>query len=152
MRLHHYSIAFFLIIVEGVTGFKRLSGIFSQGIAKAVFSHTVDAYDARNAASNGHGWLPVISLSSFNEREPMQVEIGGFKYVIWKSPKAKTSEGWNVMDDACPHRFAPMSEGRVDAVSGCIECPYHGWQFESQTGTLFRIGTLLYHHLSQIRF
>ena len=34
------------------------------------------------------------------------------------------------MLDECPHRLAPLSEGRVDE-AGQIECPYHGWTFES---------------------
>ena len=26
--------------------------------------------------------------------------------------------------DLCPHRLAPLSQGRVDPLTGCIECPY----------------------------
>jgi phenylpropionate dioxygenase-like ring-hydroxylating dioxygenase large terminal subunit len=33
------------------------------------------------------------------------------------------------LDDRCPHRFAPLSRGRV--VDGAIECPYHGLRFGS---------------------
>src|SRR4029077_7587942 len=29
--------------------------------------------------------------------------------------------------DRCPHRFAPLSTGRV--VEGELECGYHGWRF-----------------------
>jgi phenylpropionate dioxygenase-like ring-hydroxylating dioxygenase large terminal subunit len=36
-----------------------------------------------------------------------------------------------------------LSQGRVDPQTGCIECPYHGWQFNS-TGTYKCIYTLLY--------
>lgn len=35
------------------------------------------------------------------------------------------------MSDACPHRLAPLSQGRIDPLSGCIECPYHGQQFDT---------------------
>lgn len=31
------------------------------------------------------------------------------------------------LDDRCPHRFAPLSQGRV--VDGALECPYHGLRF-----------------------
>ena len=45
------------------------------------------------------------------------------------------------MSDVCPHRLAPLSQGRVDPQSGCIECPYHGWQF-AVDGTCTRIPQL----------
>lgn len=30
--------------------------------------------------------------------------------------------------DRCPHRNVPLSAGRV--VDGCLQCAYHGWEFE----------------------
>ena len=44
-------------------------------------------------------------------------------------------------DDACPHRLAPLSEGRVDRDTNTLECAYHGWAFEPQ-GTCKRIPQL----------
>jgi len=38
------------------------------------------------------------------------------------------------MLDQCPHRLAPLSEGRILPNTGDIECPYHGWSFEGKTG------------------
>jgi phenylpropionate dioxygenase-like ring-hydroxylating dioxygenase large terminal subunit len=32
--------------------------------------------------------------------------------------------------DRCPHRGAPLSRGQITE-DGCLECPYHGWQFAS---------------------
>jgi phenylpropionate dioxygenase-like ring-hydroxylating dioxygenase large terminal subunit len=34
--------------------------------------------------------------------------------------------------DQCPHRLAPLSEGRVDEKTGNLMCSYHGWQFDAQ--------------------
>jgi hypothetical protein len=31
--------------------------------------------------------------------------------------------------DACPHRLAPLSEGRIEPTTGALFCNYHGWQF-----------------------
>src|SRR5271156_6130049 len=32
------------------------------------------------------------------------------------------------LPDRCPHRFAPLSKGRL--VDGTVECPYHGLRFD----------------------
>ncbi|CAJ1330779.1 unnamed protein product, partial [Effrenium voratum] len=37
-----------------------------------------------------------------------------------------------VMADACAHRLAPLSEGRIEPKTGCLQCAYHGWEFNSQ--------------------
>ena len=47
--------------------------------------------------------------------------------------------------DICPHRAAPLSEGRiVDDVQGneAVECPYHGWTFGASDGVCQEIPAL----------
>lgn len=34
-----------------------------------------------------------------------------------------------MLPDRCPHRFAPLSEGKV--VEGTLQCPYHGLRFDT---------------------
>ena len=83
--------------------------------------------------SNG-GWFPVGPVNTFDEKLPFAITIAEKKLAVWNNPLDKSNElngGWSVMLDACPHRLAPLSQGRVDVKSGCIECPYHGWQFDS---------------------
>jgi nitrite reductase (NADH) small subunit len=38
------------------------------------------------------------------------------------------------MDNLCPHRGAPLSDGRM--VGAQIVCPWHGWAFDVQRGAL----------------
>ncbi|KAF9595254.1 hypothetical protein IFM89_038257, partial [Coptis chinensis] len=40
----------------------------------------------------------------------------------------RNEEKWQVFDDKCPHRLAPLSEGRIDQW-GRLQCVYHGWCF-----------------------
>jgi phenylpropionate dioxygenase-like ring-hydroxylating dioxygenase large terminal subunit len=43
--------------------------------------------------------------------------------------------------DLCPHRAMPLSFGRV--TGSVVECCYHGWQFEGQTGQCRTIPSLV---------
>lgn len=82
-----------------------------------------------SATLSGGSWFAVLAKSGYEGVTlPVAVEVAGEKLVAWKSPI--TSE-WSVMHDECPHRLAPLSQGRVDPLTGCIECPYHGQQFDS---------------------
>jgi phenylpropionate dioxygenase-like ring-hydroxylating dioxygenase large terminal subunit len=42
--------------------------------------------------------------------------------------------------DICPHRAAPLSEGRI--VEDAVECPYHGWKFGTADGACQEIPAL----------
>ena len=56
------------------------------------------------------------------------------RYVAWRDNDGE----WRVMDDACSHRLAPLSEGRIDRETNRLECAYHGWSFET-SGTCSRV-------------
>lgn len=77
-------------------------------------------------------WVPLWTLDDLSEKKPRQVVVLGKEYVIYRS-----SDKWIVQRDVCPHRLAPLSEGRIDE-DGHIQCPYHGWSFGT-TGQCIRI-------------
>ena len=63
--------------------------------------------------------------------KPRAVQLQQKEYVLWK-----TKNGISVLPNRCSHRGAKLSEGRV--VQSKLECPYHGWQFNS-TGICSKI-------------
>lgn len=81
-------------------------------------------------------WMPLGSASSLTGLTPVQIRVCGIDIAVWHEPLPKDAKKdavateWSALVDACPHRLAPLSQGRVDPESGCIECPYHGWQFD----------------------
>lgn len=83
-----------------------------------------------STATEACAWFPIGSKSCLNPKFPNQVELLGEKFVVWKS-LGKSENEWNVMSDACPHRLAPLSQGRIDDHSCCLQCPYHGIEFDS---------------------
>ena len=67
-------------------------------------------------------WLPIGSKSALPKKQT-RLKIANENYVVWKNP---VSHEWSLLRDTCSHRLAPLSQGRIDKHSGCIECPYHG--------------------------
>ncbi|HEY9660119.1 MAG TPA: Rieske 2Fe-2S domain-containing protein, partial [Allocoleopsis sp.] len=80
-------------------------------------------------------WYPLTPIEDLNPQKPTAVTVLGKPLVIWKPP---AEENYRVFYDQCPHRLAPLSEGRVDPKTGNLMCSYHGWQFNA-AGTCTRI-------------
>ncbi|XP_020091815.1 protochlorophyllide-dependent translocon component 52, chloroplastic-like isoform X1 [Ananas comosus] len=71
-------------------------------------------------------WYPVAPLCDLDKRAPHAKTVMGLDVVVWWD----RAEGrWQVFDDRCPHRLAPLSEGRIDP-RGRLQCVYHGWCFD----------------------
>ncbi|MGK7923314.1 MAG: Rieske 2Fe-2S domain-containing protein [Trichodesmium sp.] len=74
-------------------------------------------------------WYPLSPIEDLDPEIPVPVTLLGMRLVIWKP---RYSENYQVFLDVCPHRLAPLSEGRIDDKTGNLMCSYHGWQFDSQ--------------------
>ena len=79
-------------------------------------------------------WYPVAYLEDLDKTLPTRFILLDRGIVIWWDPNQSI---WRVFEDKCPHRLAPLSEGRVNE-EGLLECPYHGWAF-SGSGSCERI-------------
>jgi phthalate 4,5-dioxygenase len=76
-------------------------------------------------------WIPVGLSTDIPEpdADPHQIMALGEKYVLFRDSAGTPV----VMNDACAHRGASLSLGRVE--HGGIRCIYHGWKFDA-TGQL----------------
>lgn len=73
-------------------------------------------------------WYPLIPISYADPSRPLAVSVLGKKLVLWfHSPTGS----WRCFQDRCPHRMAPLSEGRIESTTGNLMCSYHGWQFDN---------------------
>eukprot|EP00878_Enallax_costatus_P007156 GHUV01007500.1.p1 GENE.GHUV01007500.1~~GHUV01007500.1.p1 ORF type:complete len:476 (+),score=90.11 GHUV01007500.1:173-1600(+) len=72
-------------------------------------------------------WYPVAALTALKTDAPNAVYLLGMRLVVWQDKHG----AWRCFEDLCPHRLAPLSEGRIDE-SGQLQCTYHGWTFNEQ--------------------
>ncbi|KAI3798121.1 hypothetical protein L1987_33390 [Smallanthus sonchifolius] len=52
--------------------------------------------------------MPVCDL---DKRAPLGKKLLGLDVMMWWD---RNKNAWKVFDDHCPHRLAPLSEGRID--------------------------------------
>ncbi|WP_071187835.1 Rieske 2Fe-2S domain-containing protein [Trichormus sp. NMC-1] len=74
-------------------------------------------------------WYPVHYVEDLDKSQPTRFTLLERDLVLWWD---NHEQMWRAFLDQCPHRLAPLSEGRINE-DGLLECPYHGWAF-SGTG------------------
>jgi nitrite reductase/ring-hydroxylating ferredoxin subunit len=72
-------------------------------------------------------WIPAALSEELPERDgpPVRVPLLGEKLVAFRD----TNGGVGLLEDACPHRRAPMFFGRNEECG--LRCVYHGWKFDA---------------------
>lgn len=71
-------------------------------------------------------WYPIAVVEFLDPSRPHAVQLLGNDLVLWRDSTGQ----WRCFADACPHRLAPLSEGRVEA-DGTLLCAYHAWRFNA---------------------
>jgi phenylpropionate dioxygenase-like ring-hydroxylating dioxygenase large terminal subunit len=72
-------------------------------------------------------WYPVAVAEFLDLSRPHGIKLLGKDLVLWRDGSGK----WRCFADACPHRLAPLSEGRVES-DGTLLCAYHAWRFDDR--------------------
>ncbi|KAL6850024.1 hypothetical protein ACP4OV_020651 [Aristida adscensionis] len=71
-------------------------------------------------------WYPIAPVCDLDPGAAHGKTVLGLSVVAWHD---RAAGEWRVFDDACPHRLAPLSEGRIDG-KGRLQCAYHGWCYD----------------------
>ena len=77
------------------------------------------------------GWTPVLPATSLQDGQLQRVEINGVGVIVCRRGDTVAAVG-----EYCPHLAAPMADGWLDR--GRIVCPWHGSQFDVESGHVVR--------------
>jgi nitrite reductase/ring-hydroxylating ferredoxin subunit len=82
-------------------------------------------------------WWAVARSEEVTGDKPLSVDIGDRPVVLWRDLKGIA----RALEDRCPHRRAPLSLGCIRK-EGWIQCGYHGWSYDGETGRVTEIPNL----------
>ena len=79
-------------------------------------------------------WWSLARSEEVTSHKPLSVDIGDQPVVLWRDNQGIA----RALEDRCPHRRAPLSLGCIRD-NGWIQCGYHGWSYDGETGRLKEI-------------
>jgi phenylpropionate dioxygenase-like ring-hydroxylating dioxygenase large terminal subunit len=71
-----------------------------------------------------NNWYVAATADEVPGDAPLAVRMLGLDFVVFR-----TGDRFVCFPDICCHRGGALSDGKV--ASGCLTCPYHGWQFNA---------------------
>ena len=83
--------------------------------------------DATNRTDATDGFVDACAVADIPENRARIVCLSGERVAIFKYD-GKIS----AVSNACQHQNGPLGEGKI--VYGCITCPWHGYQYQPDTG------------------
>ena len=100
-----------------------LASIAATGMIAVCALHLLAARRERLADA----FEEVCSVDSIPENRARVVTLGGERIAVFRH-SGKVSAVSNV----CRHQNGPLGEGKI--IDGCITCPWHGYQYDPETG------------------
>jgi len=79
--------------------------------------------------SAGKSEVVVASAGELQVDQMKLLHLGDRRIVL-----ARTEEGYTAFDDRCTHRGGSLADGVL--ISGTVQCPWHGSQFDVRTGAV----------------
>jgi len=73
-------------------------------------------------------WYEVCDVEDIPIRGAVRLKHGEKTIAIFKS----SSDGIHAIEDACPHKRGPLSDGIVHG--NCVTCPLHNWKINLASG------------------
>ena len=86
-----------------------------------------------------HELMKVCSTADVPIGEGRAVTVDGRRIAVFH-----TASGWYALDDACPHRSGPLSDGIL--ADSCVACPLHDRRFSLADGAALTEGASVTSH------
>lgn len=79
-----------------------------------------------------HGWLEGPTLEDVGAASLFAFECDKHNVLL-----VKTEQGYRAYRNACAHQGLPLDGGMLDDATGTLTCPWHGFQFDAESGECF---------------
>jgi nitrite reductase (NADH) small subunit len=75
------------------------------------------------------GEFTVAKVGDLDEGRAMVVDAGGTAVAL-----ILANGQYRALGNVCRHRGGPIGEGHIDPEDKTVTCPFHGWQYDIDSG------------------
>jgi len=109
-----------------------LAAVLAFGLVSVLSLHLAAAFrektvDSQAPLPQSDGFVDVCHADDIPEKRAVIISLSGERVAVFRYD-GKISAVSNV----CQHQNGPLGEGRI--IDGCITCPWHGYQYQPETG------------------
>ncbi|MBK6315799.1 MAG: ferric reductase-like transmembrane domain-containing protein [Blastocatellia bacterium] len=108
-----------------------LAGALALGASVLLGLHLAaarrEAAGDREAPRSDDGFVDVCHVDEIPDSRARVVTVGGERVAVYRFDGCISA-----ISSVCQHQNGPLGEGKV--LDGCITCPWHGFQYEPETG------------------
>ena len=79
-----------------------------------------------------NGWFVACSSNDLKNGQVKAIVLSGNDLVLFRGEDGKAF----ILEAFCPHSGAHLGVGGLVKHKSCIQCPFHGWLFDGNTGNL----------------
>jgi len=81
----------------------------------------------RDAGRTGTPWVDVGAAADIPDTRAITACVAGERVAVFRH-----GDRLSAVSSVCQHQNGPLGEGKI--VHGCIVCPWHGYEYEPETG------------------
>jgi nitrite reductase/ring-hydroxylating ferredoxin subunit/DMSO/TMAO reductase YedYZ heme-binding membrane subunit len=85
------------------------------------------AVDSKSPQAIADGFADLCALATIPDDRARVFTIGGERVAVFRQQNKVSA-----LSNVCRHQNGPLGEGRI--VNGCVTCPWHGYQYDPDTG------------------
>jgi methionine sulfoxide reductase heme-binding subunit len=109
-----------------------LAGLLGIGLVAVSTLHLLagqreHAVDHTTMPLPDEGFVPVCPLESIPDGRAKVITLGGERVAIFRQGQKVSA-----LSNVCRHQNGPLGEGKI--IDGCVTCPWHGYQYDPETG------------------
>jgi sulfoxide reductase heme-binding subunit YedZ len=108
-----------------------LAAVLAVGLAVVTTLHLAAGVAERRTdkerAAASNGYVPVCSVDSIPEKRACVVSCRGERVAVFRYDGRISA-----VSNVCQHQNGPLGEGKI--IDGCITCPWHGYQYQPDSG------------------